>query len=111
MSNVYIRSLLLGTSLPLFTFALQSDPKILQVEKGLSPHGIIAIGENNVTKNILERMQDTKVQGLSIAVVDSGQIAWAKGYGLKDAASTESVTVNTLFQCASIGKVITWRFR
>jgi len=102
-----IPTLLLVIALPLFTYAQNSDTKILQVENGLSPNLINAIGENNVPQHILKRMQATKVQGLGIAVVDNGRIAWAKGYGLKDATSPDSVTVNTLFQCASIGKVIT----
>ena len=99
--------MLLAIALPLCTFAQNIDPRILQVENGLSPHIINAIGENNVPQHILKRMHSTKVQGMGIAVVDNGRIAWSKGYGLKDATSPDSVTVNTLFQCASIGKVIT----
>lgn len=57
--------LLLATALPLFTSAQNSDPKTLQVENGLSPHIINALGEINLPQHILKRMQSTKVQGLA----------------------------------------------
>jgi CubicO group peptidase (beta-lactamase class C family) len=46
------------------------------------------------------------VPGVSIAVIDKYDIAWAKGYGVKDAATQEKVTKNTLFQAASISKPV-----
>lgn len=53
-------------------------------------------------------MRERKVNGVSVAVIDKGEIAWAKGYGIKDAGiPNEAVDTTTLFQCASIGKVIT----
>jgi CubicO group peptidase (beta-lactamase class C family) len=57
--------------------------------------------------NIYERMKHYRVNGLSIAVVDSGRLQWAKAYGLADAGSKETLTTETLFQTASIGKMIT----
>jgi CubicO group peptidase (beta-lactamase class C family) len=47
------------------------------------------------------------VPGLSVAVVDSGRIVWAQGFGVKTAGTNDSVTAATLFQAASISKPIT----
>ncbi len=98
--------LLLFTLLPALSYAQGSD--INQVVNGLNPSPVHAIGKTYETQHILNRMKATWVNGLSVAVVENGKIAWAKGYGLKDASNkSDSVTANTLFQCASIGKIIT----
>jgi CubicO group peptidase (beta-lactamase class C family) len=44
------------------------------------------------------------VPGLSVAVIDSGRIAWAAGFGVKEAGSNDSVNSETLFQAGSISK-------
>ncbi|HEY6236521.1 MAG TPA: serine hydrolase [Candidatus Elarobacter sp.] len=46
------------------------------------------------------------VPGLSIAVIDGSQIAWAKGYGVTEAGTTHPVTVHTLFQAGSVSKTV-----
>lgn len=51
-------------------------------------------------------MRAYAVPGLSVAVIDAGKIAWAKGYGMADTASGRKVTVRTIFQAASISKPI-----
>jgi CubicO group peptidase (beta-lactamase class C family) len=52
-------------------------------------------------------MEKFKVPGVSIAVIDNFQIAWAKGYGLIGADSKTPVTPKTLFQAGSISKPVT----
>jgi CubicO group peptidase (beta-lactamase class C family) len=47
-----------------------------------------------------------QIPGVSIAVIDNFTIAWAKGYGVKDAITKEQLTTNTLFQAASISKPV-----
>jgi CubicO group peptidase (beta-lactamase class C family) len=54
-----------------------------------------------------DRMRFYKVQGLSIAVIDDGEIAWARGYGYADTLARRPVTAQTLFQAASISKAVT----
>jgi CubicO group peptidase (beta-lactamase class C family) len=39
-----------------------------------------------------------------VAVIDDGQLAWARGYGVRDADSGGQVGADTLFQAASISK-------
>nr|WP_298923384.1 serine hydrolase domain-containing protein [uncultured Allomuricauda sp.] len=54
--------------------------------------------------NILERMDFYKVPGVSIAIVENGQLKWAKGYGYANTETGTKVDANTLFQAASISK-------
>ncbi len=101
----------IGTCLALTFSAAAQNPKSLQiqnVENNLDPQ-LLKNGANKINgQPILKRMQARKVNGLSIAVIDKGELAWAKGYGINDAsAPTQLVDTTTLFQCASIGKVIT----
>lgn len=57
--------------------------------------------------NIWSRMQAHDLAGVSIAMVRDNQIAWARGYGLKNADDPESyVRADTTFDAASISKPI-----
>ena len=55
---------------------------------------------------IEERMKHYGVHGVSITVIDSFKIAWAKSYGVMDTATKQPVTDSTLFQAASISKPV-----
>lgn len=63
-------------------------------------------------QRILELMAQTKVVGLSVALVqDAGEthrptITWARGFGLKNKATGEPVTPETIFQAASLSKPV-----
>ena len=51
-------------------------------------------------------MELYKIPGLSIAIIDNFEIAWAKGYGVVEAGSTNPVTTQTLFQAGSVSKPV-----
>jgi len=77
--------------------------RIARVEQGL----LREIGDPTWKRMTLaERMAYYNVPGVSIAVIDDFQISWAKGYGVLDAGSDDSVAPQTRFQVASPGKVI-----
>ena len=80
-----------------------ADPQIDKLEQGLSL--TVLIKPASTGAHIEERMRARKVNGVSIAVIDKGRIAWAKGYGSRN--DWEKVDTATLFQCASIGKIVT----
>lgn len=82
------------------------DEKILRIENGLLPAGIIA-GEPVKTLSVNDRMRYFDVPGLSIAVMKDYTIEWAKSYGVKEKGTNDSVTLNTMFQAASMSKPIT----
>lgn len=75
------------------------------VEAALMPTFTIR-GEPVVRPSLSDRMAELGVPGVSVAVLVDGEIAWARGYGLADAASGRPVTPNTLFQAASISKPV-----
>lgn len=52
-------------------------------------------------------MQVHKIPGVSIAVINGGELEWAGGYGVLEMESNKPVTTNTLFQACSISKPIT----
>jgi len=56
---------------------------------------------------IRDQMHRTKVPGLSVAIVDAGELAWAKGYGVANSLTRRLVTPDTPFEAASIGKCLT----
>ena len=57
--------------------------------------------------SLADRMRQYDVPGLSVAVIHNGKLAWARGWGFRDAASCAPVTPETAFQAASISKVAT----
>src|SRR6266545_593330 len=54
--------------------------------------------------SIRERMAFYKTPGLSVAVINDGQIEWAGGYGVLEAGRPTPVTPETIFQVCSISK-------
>ena len=62
-------------------------------------------------QQLLERMQAEVIPGVSIAVIDGGELAWAGGFGVLEAGSDLSVaptpiTTETMFQACSISKPV-----
>ena len=77
--------------------------EIYTVENGLLP--AIFVKDDSLTKfNILERMDHYKVPGVSIAIVENGEVKWAKGYGIANTESGSIVDTKTIFQAGSISK-------
>ncbi|MDP4155669.1 MAG: serine hydrolase domain-containing protein [Bacillota bacterium] len=83
-----------------------SQSLITAVENGLR-YPVKIKGEIVKPMTLQERMLYHKVPGISIAVVDQGKIVWAKGYGFADVETQQPVDENTLFQAASISKMVT----
>lgn len=63
-------------------------------------------GQGQVRWTLAERMARYRAPGVSIAVVQSGALAWARGFGLQAGGGAAPVGPHTLFQAASIGKVV-----
>lgn len=78
--------------------------RIARVEGGLLP--AITIKDQASAMTLVERMKHYKVPGVSIAVINDGKIEWAKGYGVTEAGGSSPVTVETMFQAASISKPV-----
>jgi CubicO group peptidase (beta-lactamase class C family) len=65
----------------------------------------ILVGEAD-GPSLAERMAADRVPGVSIAVINDGEIEWARGFGV-DRTGGLPVTAETLFQAGSISKPVT----
>jgi CubicO group peptidase (beta-lactamase class C family) len=82
-------------------FAPDVAARIAAFESGFPPAGDSAAAPSMVQ----ERMAEYGVAGLSIAVIDDGEVAWAKGYGVLQTGSPEPVDNETVFSVGSVSKV------
>jgi CubicO group peptidase (beta-lactamase class C family) len=87
-------------------YPTQVSRRIRDVEHSLSS-GIRIEGEAAPRWNLAERMAFYGIPGLGLAVVNDGQVEWAKSYGVVEAGRPTPVVETTLFQAASISKPIT----
>ena len=51
-------------------------------------------------------MRDAHVPGVSIALVQRGEIVWARGFGVADARTGQAVTTDTVFEACSMSKPV-----
>src|SRR5262245_39054508 len=56
---------------------------------------------------IAEAMDEWKIPGLAVAVVQNGEVALVRAYGLRDVEAGLKVTPDTQFLIGSIGKSFT----
>ena len=52
-------------------------------------------------------MKNENIPGVQIALIQDGIIAWTEGFGVKNIITRKPVTSNTLFEVASLSKVVT----
>lgn len=58
-------------------------------------------------ESLIPRLLDEGiVPGLSIALVQNGELAWHRGFGVKNSQTKEPVTDNTVFEAASLSKPV-----
>ncbi len=77
-----------------------------RVEQGLLPESPLR-SQLVSPQTLAARMALLNVPGVSVAVIADGELAWARGYGVRQAGESAPVTEQTLFQAASISKPIT----
>ncbi|HSG48572.1 MAG TPA: serine hydrolase domain-containing protein [Longimicrobiales bacterium] len=76
-----------------------------EIAAGLRP-AVQLEGEEPMVFSLEERMAHYNVPGVSVAVLDGGEVAWARGWGIADLEAGTPVTPETLFQAASISKPV-----
>ncbi|GAB3569590.1 hypothetical protein GCM10027578_24280 [Spirosoma luteolum] len=108
MRPILFTALLLLWLLPL-AFSQPVAPavtqRIRQVETGLMPAVQLA-GQPDQHYALADRMRHFRVPAVSIALVNNGQVEWARAYGFLSSDSTRPANAQTLFQAASISKPI-----
>jgi CubicO group peptidase (beta-lactamase class C family) len=88
----------------------ERDLRIRNIEGGLLPFNQGSQGdgaEPGKTFTLAERMAEYKIPGVSIALIDDGRVAWAKGYGSRMAGQDAPVDTGALFEAASTTKMLT----
>ena len=83
------------------------ETRIESVENGLTFPVTNAPDKELIRTSLIERLEEDNIHGASVAVVYKGKLDWSRAYGVTEADGDIPVTTQTLFQCASIGKVIT----
>lgn len=79
--------------------------RIANVENGLIA-SVIKSESEPAGMALSDRLQHYKVPGISIAVINNGEIEWAKGYGVAETGGTKAVTPDTVFQACSVSKPV-----
>ena len=90
-------------ALPLVRAATPTEERIARIENGLQKPNRLK-GRPAEPMKLAERMEQYHVPGVSVAVIHTGRVEWARGYGQRDVESGASVTTDTLFQAASLSK-------
>jgi CubicO group peptidase (beta-lactamase class C family) len=80
------------------------EARIKRIENGLVPP---LVTQHTKPMRLADRMQHFNVPGISIAVIENGKVAWARGYGVRDLETKTPVNAETVFQAASISKPVT----
>lgn len=57
-------------------------------------------------KDIPAYLQQADVPGISIALIRQGQLVWTGAFGVSNATTKKPVTANTVFEAASLSKVV-----
>ncbi len=81
------------------------EERIARIENGLEPNLQIQ-GDSIPRYNIEERMSALGIPGVSIAVLENGEVSWAKGYGLADSTGNRRVSTETMFLAGSVSKPV-----
>jgi CubicO group peptidase (beta-lactamase class C family) len=95
-----VKSLIVALSVAVSALVLQPRP-------AAPPFPTLADARQALESNLPQWMSDAKVPGLAIAIVDNGQVAWAKGFGVLKAREDAPVTERSRFQAASLTKPVT----
>ena len=60
----------------------------------------------DLERQVPQWLEEAKVPGLSIAIIDRGSLAWRRGFGVTNATSQAPVTADTVFTCCSMTKPV-----
>jgi hypothetical protein len=88
------------------------DEPRLEIAAGKQLHHAVlaAIGElaqgEDVDDVVVTEMKNHGIVGVSIAIIENGEIRKAKGYGFTDKSAATRVTTDTLFQAGSVSKPV-----
>jgi CubicO group peptidase (beta-lactamase class C family) len=81
------------------------EARIQRVASSLQQQLVIE-GRTIETTTLEERMDDYGVPAVSVAVIDDGELSWARAWGVVEAGGEKKVTTETIFQAGSVSKPV-----
>ncbi len=81
------------------------EERITRIENSLEPAFQIE-GDSIPNYNLEDRLKELGIPGLSIAVLNNGEIEWAKGYGYADISEDRKMDTETMLLAGSISKPV-----
>jgi CubicO group peptidase (beta-lactamase class C family) len=88
--------------LPALLLTCSKQPLAPELPVIVPDDGVVA----RLDMRIPELMRQAKVPGLSIAILKDAEVFWTKGFGIANAQTKDSVSINTVFEAASISKPV-----
>jgi CubicO group peptidase (beta-lactamase class C family) len=85
------------------TARAEVEARVDRIVNGLRPYAWVIVGDEP-RLDIGERMEYYNVPGVSIAVIEKGNLAWARAYGVRNTETNEPVETTTLFEAGSVSK-------
>lgn len=80
----------------------KSNPSTTLLKASVKKEEVVARLETLVPRLLDEGM----VPGLSIALIQKGELAWHRGFGVKNSQTKEPVVANSMFEAASLSKPV-----
>jgi CubicO group peptidase (beta-lactamase class C family) len=71
-----------------------------------SPRQAVTEPLAGLERQIPQWLEEAKVPGLSIAIIDRGTLVWRRGFGVANATTQAPVTTDTIFTCCSMTKPV-----
>lgn len=102
--QAHVRQMLVALALVL-VLAFTSLPLI--GSQGINPHDSLAAFTSFLDKRIPQQMKTDGIPGVSVALVQNGQLAWSSAYGFADVAQGRRMTADTACRVESISKSVT----
>jgi len=75
-----------------------------EIEHNLVP--VVRLAGRDEKRTLAGLMEVNRIPAVSVAVIDDGRIAWARAWGVQQAGSDIPVDTDTMFQAASMSKVV-----
>ena len=63
--------------------------------------------DENLDDFMAAKMKAMEAKGLSVAFIQDGGISWSENYGYADVEAQKKISDNTIFQIASVSKMVT----
>lgn len=83
----------------------ETDKRIVRAMNDIQS-GTVFEGRSGPPRPLTERLAFYHTPGLGLAIMEGFELAWAGGFGRREAGSDDPVTAGTLFQAASISKPV-----